>query len=76
MAIDLLHTAGGGIGGLAITENDIIAHSTDLFQGPKKELAMVHCRELTVRPNELTHAGPWNFEIPAQGADWFVPGHD
>ena len=55
------------IGSLAINEDDVLSHSTDLFSLPGNEITMLDSYEVAYKPTHLDDDGPYNFVITPQG---------
>jgi len=62
-----------GVGGLTLTENNVIAHSTDIFSLASQEASMKSGRSLIIRPLNMSDDGPFEFEIPPLDLQYMMP---
>jgi hypothetical protein len=58
------------IGGLQITQNDVVAETSELFLPISQEVALVRGRTVVIRPHNLIDSGPLEFTIAPQGGSY------
>ena len=66
---------GYGIGGLQITQNDILSHGVDLFEPTRQEKSVLKGAEVVVLPmGGWKSSGPFKFELPSQSGHYVQLG--